>query len=105
LRGAIAKGETVLDLDKKMYLGQGIISAYELEQRLDMIGIVLQDTLSGDSSVETTVTFKCGHRERLHVPKHRQVTNDTSSAHNFKIARAQAGPNFAQRYRNSEPVL
>jgi hypothetical protein len=41
LRGAIAHGETILDIDQSLFLGQAIVDAHKLGESLDSLGIVL----------------------------------------------------------------
>src|SRR5208282_1488924 len=41
LAGAIAKGNAVVSPDRGVYLGSGIVSAYELANSIDIVGVVV----------------------------------------------------------------
>lgn len=106
LRGGIAGGEAIVAPEDRIYIGQAIIDAWKLEQSLDLTGIVLKAGLACAAAVEAEVTLKCGHREHLMVPTHRDHNVDgKSQTKSFQRLRAQAGPALAKRYTNSEPVV
>lgn len=44
IKGAIACGELTADLDKAIYFGRPLIDAYELQQELELYGVVLHHT-------------------------------------------------------------
>lgn len=112
LRGAIAGGEAIVDPEDKVYVGQAIINAHNIEKRLDLTGIVLAEGLSPAASAEALVTFKPAKegeapvQKIMQVPTHRNgMVDGKQCAHDFVMIRIQAGAAFAQRYKNSEPVV
>ena len=45
VRGAVAFGEMFVDLDRRLFLGRALTTAYDLEQRQDWIGVTLDDSV------------------------------------------------------------
>jgi len=71
LRGAVALGEVVVWAEKNIFLGQGIVTAYELEQSLDIVGIVVQDDGQAATpflSEQLPIPLSCGDVKQLKVP-------------------------------------
>lgn len=106
LRGGIAAGESIVYPKQSLYVGKGIVDAYKLEQSLDLIGIVLEENLSCTASRPALVTFKCSHKQELHVPTHRNsMVKGDAFVRQFEFVRAQAGPNYRLRFENSIDVI
>jgi hypothetical protein len=106
LRGGIARGESIVFPEDNLYVGQGIVEAYKLEQSLDLVGIVLQKGLACSASRPALITYKCGHSEELHVPIHRDaMVYGEAMVRQFEFARAEAGSKYTQRYANSVEVV
>jgi hypothetical protein len=110
LRGAIVAGEAIVDREDKVYVGQGIIDAHNLEKSLDLTGIVLAEGLTPAASAEALVTFKeekFGAEQKqktMRVPTHRN-SNGRQYAQNLIHIRIQSPASYTQRYRNSIPVV
>lgn len=112
LRGGISCGETIIMPTKGLFLGEGIVQAYELEQSLDIIGIVMDDNVPALSNNETTrrldISLKCGHKSNLRVPRLgweptiRPIARD---AEIFKNLRMAGGEQLAGRYKKSETIV
>jgi len=45
VRGGVAFGEMFVDLDRRLFLGRALTTAYDLEQRQDWIGVTLDDSI------------------------------------------------------------
>lgn len=112
LRGGIASGEAIVQPQSNIFLGQAIVDAWQIEQSLDLTGIVLDQNLESPATTEAEASFrdKCRRakwKESRRVPLHRAglVQADDNDIRNYQVARAQAGPQFEERYKNSVSVV
>ncbi len=109
LRGAIAHGETIVDPEHSLYLGDGIVKAYLLEEQLKIVGVVLHPDLNPENPHETAeleVALKDDKSQKLRIPViGSTILFPAEAAPAFlKLARL-AGESERQRYVNSEAIV
>jgi hypothetical protein len=118
LRGAIAHGEVVLRPESSLFLGQGIVAAYELAESIDALGVALCPELPQEpptfASTQHDIPIKVRgqkskfEKKSLIVPVAGFNTEGTANADwrsIFRSLRQEAGEEHEQRYRNSETIV
>jgi hypothetical protein len=111
LRGAIVHGDVVLDAKKNLFLGDGIIMAYELAESLNALGVVLSPDLP--VPVPSLLALDCEVRRKdgtltLKIPvtgMSEKTTIPEQWPDIFRSLRKEAGPAMLQRYVNSEKIV
>lgn len=69
ISGGIASGRTVVWPERGVYVGDGIVAAYELQNKIDIIGVVADPTLrSTELDGPALVPIKGGAPEHLKFP-------------------------------------
>lgn len=113
LRGAIAHGDVILKPSQSLFVGEGIVTAHELEQSIDALGIVLSPKIVEPLNSWTVHEFdvaqnKTSGTKRLRVPIsgfNLALPAGDNWPSIFRELRDQAGEKHAQRYHNSEEIV
>jgi len=111
LRGAVSFGNSVVDVDAGLYVSDGIVKAHEIEQSLDIIGIVVDPTISVEpfDCCTTAVAMKQAASQDFRIPK---FSPDGYAGYDvyamwasFDKCRETAPESLQGRYKNSEKIL
>ncbi|MBX3073797.1 hypothetical protein KF913_07720 [Candidatus Obscuribacterales bacterium] len=111
IRGVISQGNCVVEETISLYVGDAIVRAVELEKTLDVIGVIVDESVDNSINFDhelLDIQLKCGHKERYRVPRY----NPESATRGpyvmwakFDECREAAPSSLKARYANSEEIL
>jgi hypothetical protein len=121
IRGAISKGTAFWDIERGLFLGEALTSAYEFGEQMDVVGmcvhpmaqIAVEAEITDEVSLPVEVAFHGGRRVRLGVPlQGKAITfsqnfGDPGNIWRRLYARSHASGNVSliAKYQNSESIV